>query len=111
MVEYRSAANLAPDEPSYQQVYGVALRKLGQFAEAAKALNKSLAADPADAETHWQLGTTLEAEHRYAEARPAFEQAVALNPDEGRYHLSLGTIWRRIGQRARAFREVGANIS
>ncbi len=48
LAEFRKAATLAPDEPRYPYVYGVALHDVGQVADAMRTLADAQRRHPAD---------------------------------------------------------------
>jgi tetratricopeptide (TPR) repeat protein len=98
--EYQHAAELKPDEPLHRRAWGKALYKLGRHDEATDVLVKALALDGSDAEAHWQLGATFEAQGNYERARSEYAKAAEIAPDKARYLLRLGAIYRRLGQHA-----------
>lgn len=68
---------------------GTALLRLGQFADAARALREAVAQDSED-ETGWRLlGGALASQGDHASAVAAFERAVMLAPSSPRNHYNL----------------------
>ena len=76
------ALHLAPTDRDARVVRGRALYELTRFPEAARVLEKAVAADPGDAEAHHLLGLALERiEGRLDEAEVHFARATALDPE------------------------------
>lgn len=76
------ALHLQPGDRDALVVRGRALYELTRFAEAARVLEKAVAADPEDAEAHHLLGLALERiEGRLAEAELHLAKATELDPE------------------------------
>jgi tetratricopeptide (TPR) repeat protein len=68
-------------------------------------LNRAVALDPREFESHWALGRALALKERYAEAAVSFQRAVALAPERSDAHYQLGLALRRLGRIEEANRE------
>lgn len=77
-----SAKAETPTPPSASTLIGAGkdLYQKKDYAAAAQLFEQAVAADPADAIAHYDLGTAYQAEHRNAEARAQYRQAVAHDP-------------------------------
>ena len=65
-------------------------------------LEQTLAADPNDAESHYQLGQILVMLDRANDAIVHYERAITIDPSRGDYHFQLGKALHRHGQDERA---------
>jgi predicted CXXCH cytochrome family protein len=105
LAAYRDAVRRDPGFAPGWQKLGAALRRAGQLAEAAEALQRAPADDPA---TWQERGLTYQAQGRTSDASAALEKAIALDPDLPEPHNNLGILRMAGGDRAQAeaaFRE------
>jgi tetratricopeptide (TPR) repeat protein len=104
---YRSAIQLAPQEPTYYRVLGSLLQKQGpeHLAESIQLLRKALVLDPTDGESKIVLARCLEKQGVLDEAAALLEQAVASNPASRRAHSALAELYRRQNKLAQAEQE------
>ena len=104
---YRSAIQLAPQEPKYYRVLGSLSQKQGpeHLAESIQLLRKALALDPTDAESKIVLARCLEKQGELEEAAGLLEQAVASDPASRRAHSALAELYRRQKKLAQAEQE------
>jgi Flp pilus assembly protein TadD len=66
--------------------------------QAIAVLQRSIALNPGDPETHGVLGTVLLEAGRFALAARSFERAHALTPDDPRVDAGLGTAYHKMGR-------------
>lgn len=78
--------------------------------QAVARLQQTLAADPNDAESHYQLGQVLVTLDRSNDAILHYERAVAIDPSRGDYHFQLGKARHRRGQDERAVKAYRTSI-
>lgn len=65
-------------------------------------LQKSIALDGADWESHYQLGTVLADKRNWVEAAKEFNRSVELDPKQPLPHYHLARVYDRLGQSERA---------
>jgi len=82
-----AAVQQAPDDP-------FALNNLG---EASDCYRQAIAANPANAETHNNLGVALAGESRIPEALESYRQAISIRPDLADGHVNLGNAFKDMG--------------
>ncbi len=70
----------------------------GDLAGAAQAFERALAADPAFARAHYQLGNVRQDEGRWSDAERDFRAALALAPDHAEAHNNLGVALQMLGR-------------
>ena len=63
-----------------------------------RALEAAIAADPGNADLHYQYGNTLYDLTKYAEAAIAYQKAIDHQPDHARAYTNLGLCLRQLGQ-------------
>ena len=105
--QYRRVVQLEPDAQAHCNL-GAVLYRRGQFDEALKEFEKSLAQEPGYVDAHIGAGTALAATGRLPEARRHLGEAIRLKPDSAVAHAALGYVLAGEGQRAEAvshFRE------
>ena len=73
-------------------------------------LEQTLAADPNDAESHYQLGQILVMLDRANDAIVHYERAITIDPSRGEYHFQLGKALHRHGQDERAVKAYQMSI-
>ena len=87
---YREAVALEPHLAKAHSNLGFALSRHERDAEAAVSLRCALELDPANADTHYMLGTLAAKEaHRFEEARHCFGEALHRSPDFEAAHVAL----------------------
>jgi tetratricopeptide (TPR) repeat protein len=72
------------------QIYGLALARMQQYAEAEQQLARAIALNPSDGSIHYDLGFILSEQKKYDEAVPPLETAVRLQPRNLQAHFLLG---------------------
>lgn len=80
------------------------------FAEAARAYERAIEADPAFSDAHCNLGSVRYNQNRRSEARQCFERAVALEPGHVEANLNLGALEEEDGRNERALRHYRAAL-
>jgi tetratricopeptide (TPR) repeat protein len=91
---------------------GESLLGAGDWNESAKIFGDVLKDDPRSATALYGLGRALGAQGKHAEAIPALLQACDLYPNYGAAHFALASIYRKLGDRERAEKQIalyGAN--
>lgn len=76
----RGALAIKPDYGFAYMTLGLALKGLGQRADALTALRQAVRCNPEHAELHFYLGEVLAEEDRKSEAREQLEQAIEMSP-------------------------------
>jgi Flp pilus assembly protein TadD len=61
-------------------------------------LRHSIAIDPKQWESHYQLGVVLEGKHDFKAAADQLKQSIALNPNEPMPHYHLARVYDRLGE-------------
>jgi tetratricopeptide (TPR) repeat protein len=79
-----------------------AAHQQGQHEAALELVTRALAADPDDADVHWQRGTTLLALGGLDEALDEFREAIRLRPESVAYRNDLGVVLAQRGRREEA---------
>lgn len=97
--EYRTALELAGDEPLLLYEYAVALTDAGQIDEAAAQLRKAVALGPEWAEAWLALGNAALASHHPRDAAAAYNEFIARAPrrDAARVEQARGVVARNGG--------------
>jgi tetratricopeptide (TPR) repeat protein len=83
------ALEIAPDDTRFVFMYGIALRRTGEFARAEPLLQKIVTVAPSLATAHLELGLVYVSQNRLSDARTSLELAVQLDQ-------SLGPAWRAL---------------
>jgi tetratricopeptide (TPR) repeat protein len=106
-------AELYPNDALANFYYAVALwnqpdgaTNPAKSAEVERLLRKSIAIDPNFALTDLQLGILNVARQQFPQAARAFEKAIALDPSLAEAHYRLALAYRRLGEDAKAQREL-----
>ncbi len=81
---------------------GVAYYKEGNLEAARLRLQAAIAADPTDADAHYQLGTTLQKQGQPEVALQAFTNAARLVPGNPKPPMAAGMVLRGLGRREEA---------
>ena len=82
-------------------IYGLTDRQ----ADSLKANQKAVQIEPQDAESHYNLGVSLQALGRINEARMSYTQAIELQSDFSEAHSNLGEILLKEGRHKEGLRE------
>ena len=77
---------------------GVALKQMGQLADALPALQKGAALSPMDADAHNNLGVTLMELGHYTKAETSYLQALQIRPEFAEAYNNLGNNYRALNQ-------------
>jgi len=96
------AAALAPQDPQYPFVRGMALAGMGQVEEAVEAYRAALRLRPVFFEASANLGNLLERNHRHPEAVEAYEAALRAKPGVPLVLNGLGLCLLALGDLPRA---------
>ncbi len=105
VADYRTAVQLAQDDPKLPGYLALALREGGKYfgeqkgdlAKALQMLGESWEINPKDAETARLLGVANGVQNNRAEALEWFKKAVELAPDNASYLFDLGTAYYLVG--------------
>lgn len=89
---------------------GTRLLQDGRYAEAERALDEAVAAQPDSAKAHYYLGLTLSRQKDYRPAMRELEKALELDPDLKGAHLSLGISYYRTGAYRKAVKALARSI-
>jgi tetratricopeptide (TPR) repeat protein len=96
---YRRALELDPDHLESLNNYAAFLAQQGGSLEAVEQLlRRAVQTHPKDAESAYNLGMALDAEHKLREAIVYYERAVLWMPKSWMYHLRLGQALQKAGQ-------------
>jgi protein O-GlcNAc transferase len=91
----RRLVSLRPEEASYQELLGRALKWLGRAEEALTVYQRAVELAPGQAELLIGLGLVLKSLDRHAESAAAFESAIAANPRSAEAWVNLGNAQRK----------------
>ena len=105
VADYRTAAQLASDDPKMRTYLALALREGGKYfgeqkgdlAKALQMLGESWQINPQDGETARLLGVANGVQNKKVEALEWFKKAVELAPDNASYLFDLGTAYYLTG--------------
>lgn len=88
---YAKALELKPDDSAYHNNYGLALARVGKYAEAQAELGKAAQLNPSEAGKYFfNLGAILVNTGHNDEAYEAFKKAVAADPKYAPAHYQVG---------------------
>lgn len=88
--EYETALTISPDLPEVNYWRGVLYSDLHKYDQSAKAFEREIQINPANANAHYSLGAYfLSYGNEPARAKPLFEQTVRLNPDHVGGYIGL----------------------
>ncbi len=93
----RAVLQLAPDHPVAMHFAGVAAHRQQRYDESIGLIERSLQADPSQADWHSNLGIVLKAAGRLDGAIAAYGRAIALDPGHARAHNNLGVLQKMRG--------------
>ena len=105
MIEYRKAILLQSDYAAAYDALGIALTRLGKYAEAVTACREAIQLRPQSPHMHQNLGAALGALGRFDEALTEARQATLLQPDNGEAHNLAGICLQQLGKSAEAVAE------
>ena len=97
LAEHQTAESLATHSDEIYLHHGISLQIVGELDTAIGRYRKALSLFPR-AQTHYNLGTALEAKKRLEEARSAYESALRLDPDYVRAQAGLATVLVQMGR-------------
>ena len=103
LAAFDAALQFAPDHPGAHYNRGVALLKLGRYAEAVAANDRALAAAPDHANAWLNRGKALAQLNRYEEAVASYNKALALRKDHADAHFNAALALLTLGDYARGF--------
>jgi tetratricopeptide (TPR) repeat protein len=90
MKHYRSALVVAPEDPLVLSCIAYDLAQDGKKREAIAYFDRVIAADPDNAEAHFDRGFVLQELNDHIGAISAFQRAIAVNPNHDRALYGLG---------------------
>ncbi len=100
---FRRASELGCTNPKMYYDYGLLLASRGTRDDAITALKRATALDPADRETHLNLGRLLVEDGKYGEALGEFQSVKTVKPDEAfRFFYAAAYAHFKLGQKAQA---------
>jgi predicted TPR repeat methyltransferase len=92
-----AALQVAPDHPVALHFAGVTAHRQKRYDEGIALIERSLEADPSQADWHSNLGIVLKAAGRLDDAIAAYGRAIALEPGHARAHNNLGVLQKMRG--------------
>ena len=107
-------ASRNPQNAEAQLVYAKALLANDPRDASAQALlQRSIALDPKDWESHYELGVLLARKHEYREAAAELTRSIGLDPKQPMPHYHLARAYDRLGQpeQAKAEREIHQRLT
>src|SRR4051794_27001958 len=87
----------APESPGALLARGRAAQREGRLESAVDLLGRAIAADPENAEGHWQRASAWLSMGRLDDAIDGFRDAVRLRPDSSAFRNDLGVVLARRG--------------
>jgi tetratricopeptide (TPR) repeat protein len=96
--EYQEAVHLDPQGASFLKALGHLQLAQGQVDTAATHLERAILADPADADAHFQLATSLERTNSWERAWEEYRAAAQLDVEHPTYWLAVGRTGRILGR-------------
>jgi tetratricopeptide (TPR) repeat protein len=108
--EFARAYELVPDDRMAAYA-GSAAERIERWPDAEQWFRRSIELNQKNAETWFDLGHVLLAEHRAAEAIPALERAIQLGPAAAGYHYDLAAALEQTGRTAEAREQYRAELS
>lgn len=88
----------APAHAFAWKILGMALKQMGQNADALPAMQKTVELSPGDADAHINLGATLQDMGRLNEAEASHRRGLAINPGNAQGYSNLGTTLQSLGR-------------
>ncbi len=110
LAEYKTALEIAPNDPSALANKGHLFKRQGRLDEAIAAFQAALSFRPADAGLHYDLANALVARGRLAEAVEHYLASLRLDPDAADAHNNLGAVLVRLGQSTEAIEQFEAAL-
>jgi predicted O-linked N-acetylglucosamine transferase (SPINDLY family) len=98
------------DSVALLRACGLAWLATGDGGRAASFFEAALAREPADGETHYNLGVALQTQHRFADAARAYQRALVCRPDLVAADFNLGVIFMALGNYDGAMRAFGTVV-
>lgn len=107
----KKAAQLKPDLPGLQALYGRALMENDDPEAAKQAFRRELASDPDDFDSNLHLGALLRIERKLEEAAPFIERALRLRPASIAARYQMASIELARGRHEEACRRLEAIVA
>lgn len=95
-----------PDDPAAEYSIGEILRQQRRLADAEQYFRRALNSDPGLVEAHIGLGQTFLQEHQLEPAERELQKAIQLRPDDPTAHYDLMTVYRDLGKKGDAVKEM-----
>jgi tetratricopeptide (TPR) repeat protein len=99
VAEYRTAIELAPDQPRTYFQLALVLHSKQDEAGEERVLEQALAADDHYAPANCEMGRILMEQHRFAEAVSHLNLAVQYNPNSEKAYYLLARVYGRLGEK------------
>ncbi len=93
---------IAPKMAEAYKIWGNALQRMGQAAEAMGYYGKALEIQPDLAEVHANLGSLYAQQQQWQQAIDYYQKAVAINPKFAGAYRNLAKVWTQVGQPQKA---------
>ena len=98
----KRALQIAPKMAEAYKIWGNALQRMGQAAEAMGYYAKALEIQPDLAEVHANLGSLYAQKQQWQRAIDYYQKAVAINPKFPGAYRNLAKVWTQVGQPQKA---------
>jgi tetratricopeptide (TPR) repeat protein len=87
-----------PKSATHRMNYALALQEAGRNPEALEQFRIVAAAEPANADAHFQIGQILQDDRKFDPALAEYEKAIELQPKKSEFHFRYGETLQRIGR-------------
>jgi len=105
IVEFKKAAAIDPHSALARNNIGVAYRRSGNLAQAARWFQKAIRADARYAKAYYNLGGVLQRQERFAAAARAYARAIEQDPEFLDAHSNAGIVLLQLGHPQQALHE------
>jgi predicted O-linked N-acetylglucosamine transferase (SPINDLY family) len=111
LAQARTLTDRFPERGAGWKIFGALLWAQGSPDEALAAMQTAAHLMPQDAETHYNLGTTLIKFERFEEAETCLKRALEIDPGFAAPHARLGNVYQLQGRNAEAEASIRSAIS